>query len=136
MMLLRNRYFKGCAFNTKIQQWFKDNDITSIDQLNGVTLANDISEVRMIVTESCLKFCKMLDSETDDFESIAVGKMLAVAGGFQHRHGKAHHHDAGDQDGQPALQVFRAVEALREADRKSTRLNSSHTDSSRMPSSA
>jgi hypothetical protein len=69
MMLLRNRYFKGCAFNTKIQQWFKDNDITSVDQLNGVTLANDISEVRMIVTESCLKFCKMLDSETDDFES-------------------------------------------------------------------
>ena len=66
MMLLRNRYFKGCAFNTKIQQWFKDNDITSVSQLNGITLASDISEVKMIVTESCLKFCKML--EGDDFE--------------------------------------------------------------------
>ncbi len=62
MMLLRNRYFKGCAFNTKIQQWFKDNDIISVGQLNGVTLASDISEVKMIVTESCLKFCKMLES--------------------------------------------------------------------------
>lgn len=67
MMLLRNRYFKGCAFNTKIQQWFKDNDITSVSQLNGITLASDISEVKMIVTESCLKFCKMLDG--DDFEA-------------------------------------------------------------------
>ena len=65
MMLLRNRYFKACAFNTKLQKWFEDNNITDVSQLNGVTLASDISEVKMIVTESCLKFCKML--EGDDF---------------------------------------------------------------------
>ena len=65
MMLLRNRYFKGCAFNTKLQKWFEDNNITDVSQLNGITLASDISEIKMIVTESCLKFCKML--EGDDF---------------------------------------------------------------------
>ncbi len=69
MMLLRNRYFKSCAFNTKLQQWFTDNEITDISQLNGITLATDISQIKMIVTESSLKFCKMLESAVDDFEA-------------------------------------------------------------------
>lgn len=66
MMLLRNRYFKSCAFNTKLQRWFADNEITHVSQLNGVTLATDISQIKMIVAESSLKFCKMLEG---DFES-------------------------------------------------------------------
>ena len=69
MMLLRNRYFKSCAFNTKLQQWFSDNNITEVCQLNGVTLATDISQIKMIVTESSLKFCKMIDSKNYDFEA-------------------------------------------------------------------
>ncbi len=37
MMLLRSRYFKCCAFNTNLKKWFEDNNITSLDQLNGIT---------------------------------------------------------------------------------------------------
>lgn len=56
MMLLRNKYFKACAFNTNIQKFFKRRKIDSVYQLNGFTLAKDISEIKMIVTESSLKF--------------------------------------------------------------------------------
>ena len=35
MMLLRNRFFKTCAFNTNLQKWFSDNGITEIKQLAG-----------------------------------------------------------------------------------------------------
>ncbi len=66
MMLLRNRYFKSCAFNTKLQQWFKENKIKEISQLNGFTLASDISQVKMVVTESSLKFLKMLEGEFEN----------------------------------------------------------------------
>lgn len=58
MLLLRNRFFKSCCFNTNIQQWFADNNITSIDQLNGFTLATDISQIRMITTPSSIKYVK------------------------------------------------------------------------------
>lgn len=58
MLLLRNRFFKSCCFNTNIQKWFADNGITSIDQLNGFTLASDISQVRMITTASSIKYAK------------------------------------------------------------------------------
>ena len=66
MMLLRNRYFKSCAFNTKLQEWFKENRIKDISQLNGFTLAGDISQVKMAVTESSLKFLKMFDGEIEE----------------------------------------------------------------------
>ncbi len=66
MMLLRNRYFKSCAFNTKLQQWFKENKIKDISQLNGFTLAANVSQIKMIVTESSLKFLKMFDGEFED----------------------------------------------------------------------
>ena len=35
MLLLRNKFFKSCCFNTNIQKWFHDNNITEISQLNG-----------------------------------------------------------------------------------------------------
>lgn len=66
MMLLRNRWFKSCAFNTKLQEWFNENRIKDISQLNGFTLAGDISQVKMAVTESSLKFLKMFDGEFED----------------------------------------------------------------------
>ena len=59
MMLLRNRFFKCCAFNTNLQEWFKHNNITSIDQLNGYTFANDVRDIVLVVSESCLKYIKM-----------------------------------------------------------------------------
>lgn len=58
MLLLRNRFFKTCAFNTNIQKWFKDNGITSVSQLNGFTLATDISQIKLITTPSSIKYLK------------------------------------------------------------------------------
>ena len=66
MMLLRNRYFKSCAFNTNLQKWFTDNNITSVDQLNGFTMSESISDIKMIVTDSSLKFLNVLDSENKE----------------------------------------------------------------------
>ena len=59
MMLLRNRYFKCCAFNTNLQAWFRANNITSVDQLNGTTFAESIEDILLVVSESCLKYVKM-----------------------------------------------------------------------------
>ena len=58
MLLLRNRFFKSCCFNTNIQQWFKDNNITSVEQLNGFTMAKDISQIKLITTPSSIKYVK------------------------------------------------------------------------------
>ena len=58
MLLLRNRFFKTCAFNTNIQKWFADNGITRVEQLNGFTLAKDISQIKLITTPSSVKYLK------------------------------------------------------------------------------
>lgn len=58
MLLLRNRFFKSCCFNTNIQKWFADNRITSVEQLNGFTLATDISQIKLITTASSIKYSK------------------------------------------------------------------------------
>lgn len=58
MLLLRNRFFKTCAFNTDIQQFFADYGITQISQLHGFTLAQDISQVKLITTPSSVKYMK------------------------------------------------------------------------------
>ncbi len=58
MLLLRNRFFKTCAFNTNIQKWFEDNGITSVKQLNGFTLATDISQIKLITTPNSIKYLK------------------------------------------------------------------------------
>lgn len=58
MLLLRQRFFKTCAFNTNLQQYFADNNITSVDQLNGFTLATDISQVKIVTTPSSIKYAK------------------------------------------------------------------------------
>lgn len=62
-LLLRNRFFKSCCFNTSIQQYFKDNNITDIAQLNGRTLATDISDIKIITTPSSIKHLKFGDFE-------------------------------------------------------------------------
>lgn len=58
MLLLRNRFFKSCCFNTNIQQWFKDNGITDISQLKGQTRATRIEDIKLITTPSSIKYLK------------------------------------------------------------------------------
>lgn len=63
MMLLRNRFFKCCAFNTNLQAWFKKNRITSVSQLtsdNKITFAKSIEDIVLVVSESCLKYFKLV----------------------------------------------------------------------------
>lgn len=58
MILLRKNFFKSCCFNTNIQQFFKDNNITDIKQLNGFTLAQNIEDIKLITTPSSIKYLK------------------------------------------------------------------------------
>lgn len=58
MLLLRNKFFKSCCFNSNIQKFFKDNNITEISQLNGTTIATDIKDIKIITTPSSIKYLK------------------------------------------------------------------------------
>lgn len=58
MLLLRNRFFKTCAFNTNLSKWFKDNGIVDVKQLNGFTLAENINDIKIITTPSSIKYVK------------------------------------------------------------------------------
>ena len=68
MVLLRNLMFKSCCFNCNIQQWFKDNNITDISQLNGRTRAKRIEDVKLITTPNSIKYLKFdtLDNWLDN----------------------------------------------------------------------
>ena len=57
-ILLRNSFFKSAAFNCNLQQWFKDNGVTEVGQLNGKTLAKRIEDVLYVITPSSLKYLK------------------------------------------------------------------------------
>ena len=63
MLLLRHKFFKSCCFNSNIQQWFKDNHITDVSQLNGITTAKRIEDIKFITTPSSIKYCKFGDTE-------------------------------------------------------------------------
>ena len=52
MVLLRNRFFKTCAFNTRLQEWFADNGIAGVSQLTGYTTARDVKDIKLVITES------------------------------------------------------------------------------------
>lgn len=62
MLLLRNKFFKSCAFKTKLQKWIKDKVITIADlKARGfVTLATDISQIVMVTTPNSLKYLKFV----------------------------------------------------------------------------
>lgn len=68
MVLLRNLMFKSCCFNCNIQQWFKDNGITNVSQLNGKTRATRIEDVKLITTPNSIKYLKFdtLDNWLDN----------------------------------------------------------------------
>ena len=67
MLLLRNRFFKTCAFRTKLQKWFKDNQAT-IETVKkyGVTLADRIEDIMMVTTTSSLKYLTFLDESLSE----------------------------------------------------------------------
>ena len=58
MLLLRQRMFKSACFKAKIQKWFSDNNITDISQLNGFTIAKNVSDIKVITTPSSIKYVK------------------------------------------------------------------------------
>lgn len=58
ILQIRNRFFKGIGVNTDIQRFFKDNNITKIEQLKGKTIATDISQIKLITTPSSVKYLK------------------------------------------------------------------------------
>lgn len=72
MLLLRARFFKSCCFNTNIQQWFADNGITDVGQLNGETTAKRIEDIKLITTPSSIKYVKFgkLEDWLNTLESI------------------------------------------------------------------
>lgn len=57
-LLLRNRFFKSACFNTNIQKFFRDNNITKLEQLKGFTLAKSVEEIKLITTPSSIKYLK------------------------------------------------------------------------------
>lgn len=87
MVLLRNLMFKSCCFNCNIQQWFKDNGITEISQLNGNTRAGRIEDVKLITTPSSIKYLKFgsldrwLDHLYPEFGIVKYDKKTHFFGG-------------------------------------------------------
>ena len=67
MLLLRNKFFKSCAFRTRLQKWFKDKNITleSLKARGFVTLAEDIHQIVMVTTPNSLKYLKFAGGLTE-----------------------------------------------------------------------
>ena len=67
MLLLRNKFFKSCAFRTRLQKWFKDKNITldSLKDRGFVTLAEDIHQIVMVTTPNSLKYLKFAGGLTE-----------------------------------------------------------------------
>ena len=67
MLLLRGKFFKSCAFRTKLQKWFADKHITleSLKARGFITLAEDINQIVMVTTPNSLKYLKFAGSLTE-----------------------------------------------------------------------
>lgn len=66
MLLLRNRFFKTCAFNTRLQKWFRDKGITKLEQLSGhyyKGAPRRIEDIKLVITESSLKYLKFFKDD-------------------------------------------------------------------------
>lgn len=64
MILLRNLMFKSACFNTNLQQWFADNGISDVSQLNGITRAKNVEDIKLITTPSSIKYLKFASLDT------------------------------------------------------------------------
>lgn len=67
MLLLRNKFFKSCAFRTKLQKWFQDKNITlkELKSRGFVTLAADINQIVIVTTPNSLKYLKFAGGFTE-----------------------------------------------------------------------
>lgn len=83
MMLLRQRMFKACAFNTEIQQYFADNNINFVYDMWGNK--KPAKQIKLIITPSCLKFLKFAyknggDKQTYDYWCDRLKEMNSIFG--------------------------------------------------------
>ena len=71
MLLLRNKFFKSCAFRTKLQKWFQDKNITlkELKSRGFVTFATDINQIVMVTTPNSLKYLKFAGGFTERTDS-------------------------------------------------------------------
>lgn len=60
MMLLRNKFFKACAFHTRIQEFYKENHIETVYDMFG--RAYDAKNIKLIITPDTLKVLKFTDA--------------------------------------------------------------------------
>ncbi len=67
MLLLRNKFFKSCAFKTKLQKWIQDKGITLEDlkERGFVTLATNVNQIVMVTTPNSLKYLKFTNGFTE-----------------------------------------------------------------------
>lgn len=67
MLLLRNKFFKSCAFRTNLQKWFQDKNITlkELKSRGFVTFATDINQIVMVTTPNSLKYLKFAGGFTE-----------------------------------------------------------------------
>ena len=87
MLLLRNRYFKCCVFNTNLTEWFYRNNIKKpedIKKLNGYTLAKKVEDIKLVFTESSMKFLKFteLDEENEKLIKKAILSRSSIGFGI------------------------------------------------------
>lgn len=64
MMLLRNRFFKSCAFNTKLQKFFQDKYCDEYEtKIIQDMCGNDrkVTDIRLVITPNSLKIFKFQD---------------------------------------------------------------------------
>lgn len=55
-MLLRNDFFKCCAFNTKLSEFFKHNNVDTLNDMFGNEYSAE--KIKLIITPNSLKFLK------------------------------------------------------------------------------
>jgi hypothetical protein len=55
-MLLRSDMLKSCTFNSKLQAWFKENNITTLIDMFGNEYQSD--KIKLVITPNSLKFLK------------------------------------------------------------------------------
>jgi len=74
MVLLRNSFFKCCAFNTKLQDWLQDcknnkiiENVEDFRKIGGITRAEEIEDIKLVVTYSSLKYVKFKNPGWDKF---------------------------------------------------------------------
>lgn len=63
---IRNKWFKGTGVRCDIKSFFEFMGIKEVKELNGITKAEDINQIKLITTPSSLKFIKLKDKFDDD----------------------------------------------------------------------